>query len=152
MRLILWRDHENEEWRIYGHQRVAFGDKPASIDLELGIEIAADKGKHIDQEASKKLVKDRYVDDSASGGSKEAVMRMVGNMVEIEGKLHFDGTMSKILEQVGFRAKTFVVSGDDDPRVLSKSGKLLGVRWVPTNDTLEYKIVINLSKKSGAAR
>ena len=33
MRLLVWRKSDKDEWTTYGHDTVAFGDRPAAIDL-----------------------------------------------------------------------------------------------------------------------
>ena len=71
-----------------GFTCVAFGDQPASVLLELTKEVAADKGKEVDEMTAVKLVRDSYVDDNLSGGSKEEVAQMRGTMEKLpNGKL-----------------------------------------------------------------
>ena len=48
----------------------------------------------IDKIAAQKLKDDRYVDDGASGGTLEQVIKMIGQvMVTKEGKFKFTGTL-----------------------------------------------------------
>ena len=49
-RLVVWQG------KTYGFTCVAFGDQPASILLELTKEVAADKGKEVDEMTALKLV------------------------------------------------------------------------------------------------
>ena len=46
---------------------MAFGDLPAANCLEIGRNLTADEGEHIDPVASKKIKKDSYEDDNVSG-------------------------------------------------------------------------------------
>ena len=42
MRLVVWKFKEEDDWDVYGHEVVGMGDPPASIELELTKEVAAD--------------------------------------------------------------------------------------------------------------
>ena len=58
--------------------RVHFGDVSAACQLEVSKKKIAELGRDTDNEAVEKIIRDTYVDDGATGGSKEAVDRMVG--------------------------------------------------------------------------
>ena len=150
-RLIVWRDGDTSKpFSVWGHQRVGMGDKPAALALEIGADIAAEQGQYIDKVAADKLVNDRYADDVLSGADVETVQRMVGNKIEDDmGNVTYTGTMAQILDLVSFKAKTFTVSGDSNHE---KEGKVLGHMWLPENDMLEFKLVINLHQKQGALK
>ena len=59
LRLIVWRFGKLEEkWSVWGFDRVAFGDVPASVFLELVKELAGALGVEIDPETAKKIAED----------------------------------------------------------------------------------------------
>ena len=81
LRLLVWRFGNNsEEFRTFGYEVVAFGDKPAAGTLERGKDIVAELGMDNDPEVALKLKNDMYVDDAVSGGPEELVSRMRGKM------------------------------------------------------------------------
>ena len=85
LRLIVWRFGKLEEkWRVWGFDRVAFGDVPASVFLELVKELAGALGMEIDPETAKKIAEDGYVDDNLSGGTEEQVNKMIGEISVVE--------------------------------------------------------------------
>ena len=153
MRLVLWKFSDEEDWRTFGHMVVGMGDVPASVLLELAKEIAAKLGHDIDPILAAQFILMSYVDDGAFGGSKEDVMRMRGTLHKgPDGKHYFDGTITKFLAFIGCVPKTICISGETDPVILEKQGKVLGLDWQPTQDLLSFKPVINLSVKRGTAR
>ena len=153
MRLVVWQFDEDGPIETFGHTCVGFGDKPASNALEHGKNKAADAGEHIDPVAAEKIRRDMYVDDGGSGGTTEEIDKMVGNVTVTEdGKFSYDGTVTQILDIVGFKIKLFVRSGETDPRVLEKLGPVLGHQWNPTDDTIAFQTTVNLSKRNGASR
>ena len=53
LRLVVWRfGRTNEEFSVFGHGVVGFGDKSAATLLELAKEKIAELGENIDLEAS----------------------------------------------------------------------------------------------------
>ena len=129
------------------------GDKPAANGLELIIEKAAEVGSTIDKEAAEKLEKDHFADDVCSGGSKDQVERMRGNVIiDEKGALKYDGTIPKILDLVSFSAKAIIISGEDNPAVLEKCSGVLGHKWLPTEDEIEFTLSINISPKTSSGR
>ena len=80
LRLMIWRQNTEEPWRIFGYQVVAMGDRPAACILELVKSEAAKQGYDIDPETARKIVEDTYVDDGCTGGSKDEVARMIGEV------------------------------------------------------------------------
>ena len=152
MRLVVWRK-EDGEWVTYGHTVVGMGDPPAAVFLELAKEKAAQLGVSIDELLAEQLVPMSYVDDGLLGGSKEDVKRMKGEVYEDEdGILRFTGTLAQTMSLVGMRPKNFVVSGETDPRCLEKQGKVLGLLWNPTEDTISFKLTVNVTPRKGAGR
>ena len=102
LRLMIWRFKDEEEWKTYGYEKMAFGDKIAATALECGKKKAAEMGEEIDPLASEKICEEMYVDDGVSGGSQEEVKRLVGDK-DTEGK--FNGTIQQIFDLGGFRIK-----------------------------------------------
>ena len=82
MRLFLWREDPDAEWKTYSYDRVNFGDLIAAVCLELGKKITADAGKSIDPQACSLLLEAMFVDDFLGGGSPEDVERMRGEAVQ----------------------------------------------------------------------
>lgn len=152
-RLLVWRESEDAPWEIYGYCCIGFGDKPAAVCLELACNIAADLGLNDDELVSLMLRVCRYVDDVLSGGSKEDIDRMVGDItINPDGSLSYSGTISKILARIGFSAKMIVRSGETNQAVLDKVGHTLGLNWQPTMDTIQYDLILNMGKREGAAK
>ena len=142
MRLMVWVD-ENNETIIYGPNKVAFGDKPATAILEKCKDLAAENGRHIDPVAAQAIEDDSYVDDGCTGGTEEEVQRMIGNVtVKDDGSLVYDGTIQQILGECGFTIKMMVRSGDSNtPEALIKMGDgLLGHRWEPKLDEIIFPL------------
>ena len=105
----------------------------------------AELGKFIDEEASKKIVEDSYVDDTLSGGDKATVERMVGKR-DAAGK--YDGTISQILGLGGFEVKEFIIEGDmtqDDDNLMNN--KVFGYGYDSKKAQLKNIFSINLGKK-----
>ena len=65
----MWRFSDNEEWKFYGYEVMAFGDRIAATALECAKRKVADLGEEIDQQTAHRLRSDLYVDDGATGGS-----------------------------------------------------------------------------------
>ena len=150
MRLMTWRDgNKQADWEDYGWQTVAFGDRPASCIMELAKSDAAEAGTHIDPVAARAIREDTYVDDGATGGSEEAVTKMIGEVHEKpDGSLTYTGTLSQILGNAGFKVKMIVRSGESNSRALEKmGGTVLGHHWEPRSDTFSFQPRIFLGKK-----
>ena len=150
IRRFVWKFSEDDDWQDYAIDRVHFGDQSAACQLEVAKRKIAELGRHIDPEAADKIIHDTYVDDSPSGGSQEAVMRMVGKKDE-DG--NYDGTLSKIFALGGFKVKQFVVEGDmeqDDDNLLRN--KVFGYSYNAKTGVMGVKFSINLSRKRRNAR
>ena len=152
-RLVVWKDKAEGPWVTYGHCTMGMGDKCSSTFLELGKCICAEKAAHIDPQAALQLEQQSYVDDTLGGGSLGDVSRMRGDYsVAEDGTLSFTGTIPQMLSLVGFRPKMIVISGDTDEALLAKVDKVLGLKWLPTDDLIEFKLVLTLHKKAGAGK
>ena len=150
LRLLLWRyGKAQEDWRVFGYIRVAFGDRPAMAILEVGKDMAAELGKSIDPQAASIISEDSYCDDGLGGGSEEDVTRMMGECtVKEDGTLSFSGTLSSVLATVGFKPKMIIKSGENHPAALEKSGgSVLGHAWDPSSDKFCFTAQVNISKK-----
>ena len=151
LRLQLWRFGDtSKDWAIYGYASVAFGDVAASLILELAKNRVADRGLELgmDPVAVEKLKQDVYVDDYCGGGEHEEVLRMRGSCKEEDGKLVYDGSFANILSLGGFRAKSYVISGDDNhPAALESLGPVLGHVWEPSRDWIFFDHVNKVKVK-----
>ena len=145
LRRFVWKFNEEDDWEDYGIDRVHFGDTPAACLLEVSKQKVALLGKEIDPEASEKLVQDSYVDDCASGGTKEAVSRMVG-VADENG--NYSGTISSILALGGYKVKEFVIIGDQsqpDENLLGNT--VFGYVIDPKLGMMYLKLSVNMSRK-----
>ena len=52
---MIWRFSENEEWKMFGYEVMAFGDKNASGTLEAAKRKCAELGEEIDPPAAKRI-------------------------------------------------------------------------------------------------
>ena len=143
LRRLVWRFSSEEPWQDFGFVVVAFGDKPAGEFLELGRNLAADAGSHIDPVASRKSKQDSYVDDGVTGGSKAEVEKMKGTRLE-DGK--YTGTMTHIMKKANLNIKVIVSSGETDSSAKDLLGnKVLGYTWEATSDQMSLQLPINIS-------
>ena len=145
LRRFVWKFEEHEEWQDYGIDRVHFGDTPAACLLEVSKQKVARLGSEIDPEAAEKIIHDTYVDDGATGGSEEAVRRMVGTL-DSDG--NYTGTISSILALGSYKVKDFVVIGDSnqsDENLLGNT--VFGYVIDPKLGSMFLRFVINMSKK-----
>ena len=150
VRRFIWRFTEDGPWIDFAIDCVHFGDRPAACQLEVSKGKIAKLGKKIDPEASKKLVKDTYVDDGFSGGTEAAIKRIVGTKDD-QGK--YSGTLAKILAIGGYEVKEIVIEGDmdqDDKNLLSNT--VFGYYWDPKTKNMKMIISLNLSKKKRSVR
>ena len=151
-RLCVWRHTEEDPWVLFGTNVVGMGDRPATPLLDLALTKAAEMSWDEDPKAAEQLARHRYADDTLGGGSKHEVEKMRGNItkeVKEDGSVTIstDGSISKILSTVSFKPKVIVISGDTDPDLLGKVDKVLGIKWLPTEDLLQYKFDANLGVK-----
>ena len=150
LRRFVWRFKPEDEWEDFAFDCVAFGDLPAANLLEIGRNLTADAGEHIDPIAAKKIKKDSYVDDNVTGGSKEDIMRMKGERLP-DGT--YSGTMRQILDLGGLKWKVFVSSGETDDDVKNLIGnKVLGYQWDATSDQMGVKFQVYLCNKKRKMR
>ena len=129
------------------HLRNHFGEGNAANELECAKIKVARLGEKIDEEASKKLIRDSFVDDIFSGGTADSVERMVGKRM-CDGS-RSDGSMTKILKLGGFTVKEFVVEGDSkqgESNLLSNS--MFGYSWDSINGLLSLQFKLSFIKKT----
>ena len=133
LRRFLYRFSREVEWEVYGYMVVAFGDVPAALALELAKELVAESAQAVDAQAATQLTRNSLVDDIGGVGTRVEVDRMRGRLSE-EG---YSGTIPKVLESCGFRAKALVASGSQEEAELEAvGGKFLGMAYDPTSDEL----------------
>ena len=103
----------------------------------------------IDKDTAKKITDDSYVDDNLSGGSKEEVDCMIGEVNKSEnGSLEYSGTVSQILSRVLLTPKVIVRSGESDTEALDKlGGRVLGHTWDAEKDLISFNLQVNIIPK-----
>merc|ERR1712239_61014 len=149
-----------EDWKTYGFECVQFGDHPAAAIMTIAVERAAETYQEVAhdlnidveevKEDSIKLLKDTYVDNGMTGGTKKQVDRMLGSKME-DGS--HSGTIPRMMKKVGLRLKTIVTSKSSDQESISKlSDKVLGYLYNPVDDRLGIKFVFNPAKKREGAK
>ena len=73
-------------------------------------------------------------------------------VIDGDGKFIYDGTMAQIL-LVSYKPKAIIISGEDNPEVLEKlGGGVLGHKWLPTEDELEFCSTINISPRTSSGK
>ena len=146
VRRVLWRDGDvGTPWRIYGFKVVSMGDSPAACLMELTRNMTAERAKHVDPVASKKVKKDAFVDDIPTGGTKAECDRFKGK--EDPDTLACDGTIPEILSYGGYEVKAMGQSGEPDGKALEKlGGTVLGLGWSTAQDMLEVRFRVNISE------
>ena len=146
---------QHDDWKIYGFNCIQFGDRPAAALMNIAVEKAAetyeDAANDLNlpikevKEDSKKLLKDTYVDDGTTGGSRKEVERMIGVKLD-DGS--YSGTIPVMMKKVRLKLKTIVLSVSQDQEALSKlSDKVFRCLYDPKNDLISVKFTFNLSKK-----
>ena len=149
VRRVVWRyGVQGSPWKIFGFCTVSFGDRPAAAILEIALKKVASIHRNIDPEACERILKDRYVDDVASGGSPAQVSRLVGSEDE---DFKCDGTLSTILSKGSFQLKAIVISGDTNPEKIAKLGsKVLGVGYDATSDRIYVDLSVRMKEDGGS--
>ena len=146
LRRIYWRDMKLDvEPCTYGIEKVMFGDRPAATIAAVALAETAEIFKHIDENASKKIKEDTYVDDILTGADSIEEVNVLKNNI------------TTILSKGGFERKGFVTSGDNDENDVSllgsgNIGRVLGVGYVPGPDAFVVQTRVNLSKKVKGVR
>ena len=134
LRRFLYRFDVKDPWRSYGYIVVAFGDKPAALALELGKELTASIAGGEDPRAARQLTLNSLVDDVGGGGTRAQVERMRGERLP-DGT--YTGTVSRILNAAGFKAKALVASRTctaEEREALG--GKFLGLSYDMSRDEI----------------
>ena len=145
LRRFVWRFNPGDDWQDFALDRVHFGDQCAATELEVGKDITADEGAHIDPEAAKRIKEEIYVDDGLTGGSAEQVNRFVGKKLP-DGQ--YDGTIPRILALGNFKVKAFSISGQEPTEESDLMGnKVLGYKYDLQGDMLAVTFPLNLSRK-----
>ena len=101
----------------------------------------AQKGTSIGRQAASQLADSAYVDDRASGGTKDEVMR-------IAGSYHNEGSIAQIPKLGEFTAKAYVVGGDcSEKEAETLGGKFLGISYEPLTDIILAHMVLTILPK-----
>ena len=134
---VLWRDSREGPWEIFGFRTASMVDRPAAYLLEIVAKLATELFSRIDLVAASRILRDRYVDDITSGGSRIKVKRFIG--IEPEN-LKCTGTVPFILKEAGLVLKEISVSGEPDGNKLAKlGGAALGLSWSSEADLISIK-------------
>ena len=117
--------------------------------MEISKDLTAHAGKDIDKVATIAISEDTYVDDGATGGDEETVMRMIGDIsINEDRSLSYSGTLSQIFEKGGFKLKMIVKLRETYPEALKNvGGGVLGHKWDPVQDTFTFSPKVFLGKK-----
>ena len=87
--------------------------------MEISKDLTAHADKDIDEVAAIAISEDTYVDDGATGGDEETVMRMIGDIsINEDSSLSYSGTLSQIFEKGGFKLKMIVRLAETNPEAL----------------------------------
>ena len=151
VRRIVWRyGKTGTKWRVFVFLTVGMGDRPAACLMEIAVKLTVLLFGHIDLVAGRRLNRDRFVDDVASGGNKDEVKRFKGE--ENVETMVCDGTMPKIMGSTNLKLKAVGVSGEIDGEKLKKlGGSVLGLGFSTERDTMWVQFRANISpKKRGA--
>ena len=99
------------------------------------------------------MKKGGYVDDQIVSGTEEECLKMRGKCLVVDGKYFCEGTISKILSQVGMRPKVIVFNKDKDLAAIPKIGDtFLGYKWRIKEDVILPSYNVNMSKKRHGIR
>ena len=72
MRCLVWRYSKDEDWKIYGINRMHFGDRPAAAGLEVAKKKVAEIGRNIDSQTADIIMRG-YVDDGLGRGAGKSI-------------------------------------------------------------------------------
>merc|ERR1711867_258098 len=95
MRRLVWRYAEDEPWRIFGIDRMHFGDRPAATGLEVAKKKVAELGKQVDEQTAD-IITRGYVDDGFGGGPEYVVQKLIGveSFCPLEEEINTTQTLS----------------------------------------------------------
>ena len=136
LRRFWFRKNPQEDWKTFRFECVQFGDRPAAAIMTIAVERAAESFEEVAndlnidveevKEDSIKLLKDTYVDDGMTGGTKKQVDRMIGSRME-DGS--FSGTIPRMMKKVGLKLKTIVTSKSSDQESISMLSDTYIILW-----------------------
>ena len=155
LRRIVWRFNPEDPWETYGFLRVTYGDRIAACALEVAKDLIFEYGRiMIDFVTAFLMGLSDYVDDCNLGADTiEAVDVFIGEVTKIGNKFSYSGTVSQILDLVGWSAKVMVRDGELDPDAIAKiKEKYLGLTWDPSSDVIKYRLNVNLVPKVRGVR
>ena len=90
MSQLVWRwGNKGDDWTTFGFVMMHFGDQPVAIGLKVAKEIAAEKGKAIDEDKASKMKNGSYVDNFIIGGIEEKCVQMKGKCSIINRECFF---------------------------------------------------------------
>merc|ERR1711973_573540 len=174
MRRMVWRESEDKPWKMYGINRMHFGDRPAAAGPEVAKKKVAEYGRPVDSQTADIIMRG-YVDDGLGGGDREVVDKLVGEEIlgigtgpleetggvtgHSTGNLlspsmpTYTGTVAKIMGLGGFKVKYMIRNGERRPEILELyGGSVLGLPWDTNNDMLRLSMDVNLTQKKQGVR
>ena len=154
LRRIVWRFNPEDPWETYGFLRVTYGDRIAACALEVAKELIFLYGKEVHPVTAVKMGESDYVDDCNVGAdTSEELDVFIGDVIKSGNKFSYNGTVSQILDLVGWSAKVMVRNGETDRDAIAKiKEKYLGLCWDPSRDVIKYKLNVNLVPKVRGVR
>ena len=154
LRRIVWRFNPEDPWETYGFLRVTYGDRIAACALEVAKKLIFELGKDVHLVTAVKMGMSDYVDDCNVGAdTAEELDVFIGDTTKNGNKFSYSGTVSQILDLVGWSAKVMVRNGETDKDAIAKiKQKYLGLCWDPEKDVIKYKLNVNLIPKIRGVR
>lgn len=150
---FLWRDLETDRMPDeYMMLRVNMGDRPAPAICTEALYMTADKFESDSPRAAEVLRRSTYVDD------------VLDSFANVTAAVETAKEVECMLLKGGFRIKCWQLSGDasvsSDPTnadvmLLKSDGlstRVLGIAWVPSDDVIIFKVVLNFSPKRKGER
>ena len=137
---FLWREMETSlKPSIYAITAVNIGDRPSGTIATVALRKTAElKAQEYPQETDI-IINSSYVDD------------IVDSVESYADALRITKNIDSILECGNFHIKGWTISGYKEPEekvfLTTEFERVLGICWVPENDSLKFRIKINFSKK-----
>ena len=140
---FLWRemqsDRKPDEYVITA---VSFGDKPAGAIASRALRKTAELNAEQYPEAANTITNNSYVDDILNSFSTTEFAESITSDIDT------------VLETGGFQVKRWIMSEDSNIGVMevcskanTEFSKVLGIVWNPSNDTFQFVIKLNFSKR-----
>ena len=147
----LWRDLDvTKEPDVYAIQRVNMGDKPASAIATEALRMTASLQEKRYPQAAELITNSSYMDDLIdSVGTSEKAVELAKQVDQV---LKFGGFVIKCW-QFSFETSAHDSTGSQTTTSQLKAASeretaVLGVNWIPENDSIVFHTTVNFSQKS----